>query len=115
MSLAIRKSNIEGKGAFALSDFKKGELILKLNLSHLIDNKKPRKKYVGIINGKYYLIQPPERYVNHSCSPNAYIKNSHYIAKRNIKKGEEITEDYTKMDKNFSCKGCNAKNCINIS
>mgnify|MGYP001561569113 CR=1 FL=1 len=92
MSLIIKKSNIEGKGAFAPRNFKKGELILKLNLSHPLKNNEIKNKkddiYIGLINGRYYLIQPPERYVNHSCSPNVFIKNSYYIAKRNIKKGE---------------------------
>ena len=54
----------------------------------------------------------PERYVNHSCKANTYSKNGFDIAKRDIKKGEEITADYTKEDVLFGFKcGCNSKTC----
>lgn len=50
--------------------------------------------------------------VNHSCNPNAGIKNSRILtAIKNIKKNEEITYDYsTVWFEGFKCK-CGNTNC----
>ncbi len=68
----------------------------------------------------YYLAEVKESeldssdFVNHSCSPNCKIVNKFtMISKRKIKKGEELTSDFSnhKMNgHNFLC-NCGAKNC----
>jgi SET domain-containing protein len=116
MDVLIKNSDIEGKGAFANKDFKKGELILKWNPLKLdkkeIDNYP--KKYIIVIGGKYFLMQPPERYVNHSCEPNSEADMDNLCDKaiRDIKKGEEITVNYgdDEFSKNIKC-NCGNKNC----
>jgi len=58
----------------------------------------------------------PERFVNHSCNPNTYHKEKKDIAIRNIKKGEEITSDYSVNGINnwkIKCL-CKSKNCRKI-
>jgi SET domain-containing protein len=60
---------------------------------------------------KYFLMQPPEKYVNHSCNANTTAKNKSDLAIKNIKKGEEVTSSYKNIS--FKCK-CGNKNCKNL-
>ncbi len=120
----VRKSKIQGKGVFALKDFKKDELIMRIegkvvetedhsSLSEYVQdhcfpfNKKGKKRF-------YVLPNSPWTYVNHSCEPNAGIKNNRtFVAIRKIKKGEEIFFDYCMNnfdDWTMECK-CGSKTC----
>ncbi len=105
--VVIRKSKIEQfnncKGVFANRNFKNGEIVIKYTLKPLTKddfNKLPKgekdftHKHWGII----YLYSSPERYVNHTSNPNTLqdLKRKCDVAKREIKKGEEITTDATK-------------------
>jgi hypothetical protein len=62
-------------------------------------------------------MQPPERYINHSCDPNTYVKTVKgkrlVIARREIAAGEEITYDYSINSSGntiWLC-GCGAARC----
>ncbi len=117
MDIIVKKSNIQGKGVFAKRDFKKGEIILKWNPKILekteVDKlKNIQKNYVyKIEENKFYLMQPPEKFVNHSCKANTNVKNNCDVAIRDIKKGEEITADYGKDGMtSFVCQ-CGNINC----
>ena len=72
----VKKSRIEGFGVFASRDFKKGEIVIRWDLSHKLSPEeakkvsKEEKRYLAYFNGKYILMQPPAMYVNHSCSAN---------------------------------------------
>lgn len=122
--LAVKDSKICGKGVFALRDFKKDELILRVTgkiikaenyeglpshfKSHLFPFDKTGNKC------KYFLPEKPWMYLNHSCNPNAGIKNNREIvATKEIKKGEEITFDYAMNNIDnweMEC-SCKAENC----
>ena len=116
----IKKSKIQKRGVFASRNFKKGEAVLTwkpkvLNLKKVEIEKLPvsKKHYIYKTDtGKYFLMQSPEKYVNHSCSPNTETRNCCYIAMRDIKKGEEITSDYDKQGSStsFIC-FCNGEKC----
>ena len=60
----------------------------------------------------------PDDFLNHSCDPNLWLKDAvTLIARRNIKKDEEITADYgTRVSrKNWVMKcSCGAKKCRKI-
>ncbi len=117
--VVVKKSRLSGMGVFAARNFKKGEVVMRWNpliikkedlkkLSqeewHYIDHPTPKK---------YFLMQPPERYVNHSCDANTIARNSRDVARRAIKKGEEITSDYEKLGSStivFKCM-CGSKKC----
>jgi len=117
MSVAIKKSKINGKGVFTKRDFKKGEVILvwspkfltKLQVCKLTQT---QKHYLYKEKNKYFFMQSPEKYVNHSCNPNTKSKNKSDIAIRNIKKGEEITSNYENGAPHitFKCK-CGSEKC----
>ena len=116
MDVVIRDSKIHGKGVFANRDFKKGEAVLEWNPTRLKKEEVSNypKKYVIILDDEYVLMRPPERYVNHSCEPNAKtdLANRCDRARRDIKKGEEITVGYGEdgFSENKKC-NCGSKNC----
>lgn len=115
--VTIKKSKINKKGVFAARDFKKGEIVLKWNpkilgkvkVEKLKDNQ--RHYLYKVAKNRYFLMQSPEKFVNHSCEANTRVKNNYDVAIRNIKKGEEITSDYGKNSSVvFACK-CGSKIC----
>lgn len=105
-NVVIKKSSIQGKGVFAARDFSKGEVVLswrpkllkKDDLAHLT---KKQQSYVQRMGRKYYLMQTPEKFVNHSNTPNTYMRNNCDIARGAIKQGQEITTRYNKEDLYF--------------
>jgi len=119
----VKDSNIEGKGVFALIDISKGEVILEMDDSHVVKDKKDLTEYQKnyecdwLEDGKIILMQSPEKHINHSCEPNTYVKTidgiRKVVAMRDIKKGEEITYDYAingYYDSDTVCH-CGSKNC----
>ena len=117
--IIVKKSRIEGKGVFASRDFKKGEVVIKWDISHELRPEELKglpekeKRYVTNIGGKIILMQPPARYVNHSCDANTHAHNFCDVATRDIKKGEEITANYSETmgpDESMEC-NCGGKNC----
>jgi SET domain-containing protein len=117
--IAIKKSKIGGLGVFANRDFRKGEIVLKWKKSRILTRSQlnklsdHQKNYiVKIGKNKYALLNSPEKFVNHSCLPNTYSKNSAEIASRKIKKDEEIVSSYQpeQIFVSFKCK-CESKNC----
>ncbi|MCC7570803.1 SET domain-containing protein-lysine N-methyltransferase [Candidatus Micrarchaeota archaeon] len=122
MDVVVKKSKIEGKGVFAARDFKKGEVVIKWNLLHQLTKDEAKKlsekekKYLAHIDGKIIVQQSPAKYVNESCNPNTHVKNFCDVALRNIKKGEEITSDFSSNlgpGETMKC-NCGSKNCRKI-
>lgn len=117
MDIVIKKSKIAGKGVFANRDFKKGEVVLNwhpkfLNKEELL-NYSDQKEYIYRDKGKTFLMMEPERNINHSCDPNTKANTEGFcdIAIKNIKKGGEITSDYSgSSNPDFIC-NCGSKNC----
>jgi len=121
-SVIVNESQIDGKGAFTARDFKKGEIVIKWDTSHKVlpeDVEKlslEEKKHTAFMGKDVFLQQAPARYVNHSCEPNTLVKDYCDIAIRDIKKGEEVTSDYSKclgVDEVIVCT-CGRKNCKKI-
>lgn len=106
--LKIGKGNLAGKGVYANRNFRKGEVVIKYNLKPLTEDEyrnlpKSGKMFTHIHMGVWQLYSIPERYVNHSDTPNTYHKfedlnNQYDVALKDIKKGEMITGDATKDD-----------------
>jgi SET domain-containing protein len=115
-------SKLQGKGLFALKDFKKGEIVLNWNSDNKYLSKDEvenlpddQKRYIAVHNGRYLLIAEPERYMNHSCDPNTQNKIGIDYALKDISKGEEITGDYENEGTlvGFAC-NCGSKNCRKV-
>jgi len=141
VSLELRPSKIHkgGIGAFALVNFKKGQKvaggisrkdyediipweIFKRYPSHI------RKKVIDFCIGTQKGFIPPEGgdfnnlsvewCFNHSCDGNlGFDKNGDFIARKNIRKGDEISFDYGLADSNpayrLKCE-CRSKNCRKV-
>lgn len=117
--LIVKKSKIHGKGVFANRVFKKGEIVVnwencseELTKEEADNLPEKEKQYLSIIEGKYILLKSPARYVNHSCESNTRATKKGDVAKREIKKGEEITADYISESVPVKMKcNCGSKNC----
>ena len=113
-----------GKGVFANKDFSKGDFIIEFKGKIYQRKDKPRGLHSRINHylqiGKKLYIGPSKKiddYINHSCNPNTGIKISNkarLFAIKKIRKGEEITFDYsTTMDEDYwemNC-SCRSGNC----
>jgi len=127
-TISVKTVGKKGKGVFSLKNFKPGQTILKLKHNKIVSREVVSKLsyhyqnhmgYVG--NGKYAIYKSPEKYINHSCEPNAYFKHinsfrENVIGIKPIKKGEEIVCDYTidsVDDWKMKCQ-CESENCRKI-
>lgn len=118
MDIEVKESLIEGKGVFALRDFKVGERVVEWGIRKELPEEElaalsedERNRYVSFKDGKYLLSGEPMRYINHSCDPNTKPKNNADVAIRDIKAGEEITSSY--KDEGVIC-NCGSANCKGV-
>ncbi len=104
-AVEIKPSSIEGLGVFAARRFAAGDLIRRINVVREISVDAPLREDLGerfehqsYPDDRVVLIGPPDRHVNHSCDPNAYVRYEgdavYTVARRDIEGGEEITYDY---------------------
>ncbi len=126
IEVEVKKSKIDGMGAFAKTTITKGRKIGDIR-GEIISYKEARRRAAtikritiielekgGAIDATHTVT--PYRYINHSCSPNTYMRRAYekceFYALRNIKKGEELTCDYgeTHHDGKLACR-CGAPNC----
>ncbi len=103
--IIIGKGNLAGRGVYADKDFKVGEVVISYHLRPLTaqefeDLPESEKMFVHSHHDIKHLYSEPERYVNHSSSPNTKqdLDTKQDIAIRDIVKGERITTDATKDD-----------------
>jgi hypothetical protein len=100
------RSPIHGSGVFAAVRLAPGEIVLKIDDSRVVTTADPLNTKLGeedhhcdyLAGGKVVLMQPPERHINHSCNPNAYVKtisgDRYVVALREIDPRDEVTYDY---------------------
>lgn len=104
-NVEVRPSSIEGLGLFARRDFRAGERIRCVNVVREVTPERPLRPEAGerwdhcdYPDGRVVLIGFPDRHLNHSCDPNAYVvyeaEQSWLTARRDIPAGAEITCDY---------------------
>ena len=124
--LRIDKSQIDGKGAYAEESIparKKigdlGGVIISQREARKLAGKSKRVAIVEFGNGKALnagIRSNALRYVNHSCSPNTYMRVARnrveFYALRPIQHNEELTCNYgeTHHDGKLPCK-CGAEGC----
>ena len=133
----IRKSSIQGRGAFATRRIRPGQRIIEYTGQHITPDEGDRRyEESGMGRHHTFLFTLDDetvvdgkrggnesRYINHSCDPNceAVIEGQHiYIyAKKNIQPGGELTYDYqyerrpdhTKEDEEFYRCLCGTAKC----
>jgi len=119
----IKKTKNKGLGVFASRNIKEGEKVTVWHPKKIISEDemktlpKDEQDHTTLTgDGNYIIMGEPERFVNHSCNPNTFVKDKKDIALRDIKKGEEVTSDYSINGINswkMRCL-CGSKNCRRI-
>ena len=119
--IEIKDSSLNGKGVFAKRLIKKDEVIFtwhpkvltKEEVSQLPEDE--LKHYTYPEGDTILWMQPPERYINHSCEPNTIVVNQSDVASKDIMPNEEITSDYIDVEtENFTCR-CGSTKCRGFS
>ncbi len=100
------ESSIHGTGVFSSAHFTPGAILLKIDDSRIVTDADPLDPAKGeleqhcdyLASGKVVLMQLPERFINHHCAPNTFIRtisgDRYVVALRKIRPGDEITYDY---------------------
>lgn len=135
--LEIRQSDIQGRGAFATRNIRKGTRIIEY-LGQRISWRTADKRYDDEAMGRHHTFLftvddricidgavngNDARFLNHSCDGNCEAitdrKRIFIEARRNIRAGEELlydyqyerTEDHTEEDEKFYACRCGSPNC----
>lgn len=105
-----------GFGVFALTDIKKGDLVL-VGKSVYKTNIRDHKT-LQINDVEHSRLDTPFENTNHSCNPNSGVKENEFdgynlIALNDIKKGEQVTMDYcaTEWESTLGLCFCGAIEC----
>ena len=122
-----KPSKIDGRGCFALNTIaarkKIGNLkgkIISLRKARRLASNSGRIAIVEFGDGRALNatdFEDPMKYINHSCSPNVYMRIAfsrvEFYSLKKIKKGEELTCNYgpTHHDGMLKCR-CGAPDCI---
>ncbi len=102
-AVVVLESRINGVGVFAAKGFSTGDVVLSIDDSFIVDDEHPvppgeEDHCDYLAAGRTVWMQIPERYINHSCDPNVFVRTCEGIrrvlAVREIEVGEEITYDY---------------------
>lgn len=123
----VKRSKIAGLGIFAKRDIRKGERVIGLGTKERCYTKaqysKFSKRYKKILkhfaywwNGEVIYPLDEVRFINHSCDANVKNFGKFDKAARDIRKGEELTYDYSILvapDERIRCR-CGSKNCRKI-
>jgi len=121
-AIVIKKSDIEGKGLFAVREIQKGQTImvwegqLFTKTEIVLGYAKPNS--ITGYDGEHFLGQPVnepdtlDQYLNHSCDSNLWMMDEITIcSRRNILAGEELTADYAMWETESTWELPQACNC----
>lgn len=127
LNIEVRDTKKYGNGVFAVGDIRSGTIVYilsgeRMDVNDLVNRVNSKKENIDdpfqIGRRTYIDLDKISRSFNHSCNPNTGIrKASEMFALRNIKKGEEITYDYSLTISptvwNMKCK-CGQINCRKV-
>jgi hypothetical protein len=101
MDVELRPSLIHQRGVFALRAFKRGDVVLRWDVSQRVAADEvasldaAHRAYLHPYDATtLVMVQSPERFVNHSCDHNTEVRGFSDVAIRDIAPGEEITSNY---------------------
>jgi uncharacterized protein len=109
----LDKSPIHGIGVFAGEAIRKDEKIWRfvIGFDRFFSRKKfaklpkPARDYIRLHGYQWkneiLLSMDYDTFMNHSDSPNTYFRNGYVLARCNIRKGQEITNDYRAFEAAF--------------
>ena len=109
----VGKSKVHGLGVFAGQSIRKGAKIWRFvygfdrfyTRKRLAKLPKPARDYINLHgyqwDNEILLSMDYDTFMNHSENPNTDFHNGFVIARSNIRKGEEITNDYRAFEAAF--------------
>jgi SET domain-containing protein len=109
----IDKSRIHGLGVFAGEFIRKDQKLWRFvfgfdryySRKQLAKLPKPAKDFIKLHGYQWkneiLLSMDHDTFMNHSDHPNTYYKNGYVLARRDIRKGDEITNDYRAFEASF--------------
>ncbi len=109
----LDKSPIHGIGVFADEFIRKGTKIWRFvegfdlcySPKQFARLPKPARDFLKqhgyCVDGEILFTVDHDHHINHSDQPNTYLHNGYAIARCNIRKGTEITNDYREFDLSF--------------
>lgn len=109
----LDKSRVHGLGVFAGQFIRKGTKIWRFveGFDRVYSPKefaklpKPARDFIKFhgyrVDGEILLTVDHDRHMNHSDQPNTYLHNGYAIARCNIRRGTEITNNYREFDLAF--------------
>lgn len=123
--VAVKASSVQGRGVFTTTAISRGQVILSLDDSRVVDSGHPLKPENGesqihrdfLPDGTVVLMKSPECYINHSCQPNCYVYSANrqrfLIAMRDVAADEELFFDYSlnAVDGDWWECRCGSPNC----
>jgi len=109
---ALNQSKLDGIGLFAEEDIPEGKVVYSINpkldlfisqeeFANIGENEKETISHYGYFDkkeNKWHLSFDDIRFCNHSKDSNIILKGHELIAKKDIQKGEEITQDYSEFE-----------------
>lgn len=116
----VGNSKIEGRGIFAGENIPPKSVITRFRgPANFKVNKNKRDAlshpdWVGVEKNTWIDPEKPQKFINHSCRPNAGVRGLTVVSLENIKEGEEITIDYSTIegDRRWEMRClCGEKNC----
>ena len=117
----VRESKIHGRGLFATAYIAKDDVVA-VKGGHIVDGKTLREKITPVFGpveiqiDDDLFIAPATReerelsmlYSNHSCDPNLGVRGEiTFVARRDIRAGEELTHDWAMTDDDDYSVECN--------
>ena len=109
----LDKSAIHGLGVFAGQAIRKGTKVWRFvegfdrvySPTEFAKLPKPARDYIWNygyrVDGEILLTSDHDHHMNHSDNANTHWRNGHIVARRTIRKGEEITNNYREFDAGF--------------
>ena len=109
----LGRSGIHGLGVMAGQFIRKGTKVWRFEESfdrvyspqQFAKLPKPARDYIKNygyrVDGEVLLTIDHDHHMNHSEDANTHWRNGHIVARRDIRKGEEITNDYRLFDAEF--------------
>lgn len=109
----LDKSAIHGLGVFAGEFIRKDTKIWRFvegfdraySPKQFVKLPKPARDFIRShgyrVDGEIIFTADHDHHMNHSDRPNTYLRNGYAIARCNIAKGTEITNDYREFDPEF--------------
>jgi hypothetical protein len=122
--VSVRPSLMGGLGVFTIGRLRAGQVVREFELVREVTPDAPlrpdrgeRPEHCPRIDGRFHLVGEPDRYLNHCCDPNVYLRfeagRIEVVARRNIEAGSELTLDYLINNPggdSWPCR-CNADRC----